>query len=263
MKASVGVALPLSTLYARVRWLYPLIFDDILFRSTPPLKEVLAKYPKIVHAISHAGSLGWIPAILGMLKVALEAGGKQRRALGVFHRSLYRFGPTRWILKTIFESHEPPHFSKVIEAFKETEVSDIAIFPEGDNCVLGDVYEIRPFRSPKFVELAIAANAPILVTVHRGSEEWGKDFYVPSWLWPLVARWQPSYVRPLMKNPVLNLPLRITRIHRLSLHSTLYFPRISYDELSNRPRERWFQLNREAQNIKRLMEALLKDMPHV
>lgn len=258
-----GVAIDLPSLYQKLSWVYPLLFEEIVAQVQPPLSPLLSKYPKVVHAISHAGTLGWIPAILAMLRITLQAGGHERKALGVFHRGLYKVALSRWILRWVFQSQEPPTFAKVIEAFREGPITDVALFPEGDNCILGDVYEIRPFRSPKFVELALAAQAPILVTVHRGSEEWGKDFYIPSWMLGWVGRWQPAYVRPLMKNPVLNLPIRLTRIPKFSLRSVLYFPRLSYEELSNRPRERWFQLQSEAQNIKRLMQALLKDMPYV
>lgn len=259
----VGVPISPPVLYRRLSWLYPLLFDEIVVRSHPPLKQIFARYPKVVHAISHAGSLGWLPPILALLRLALSEGGKDRKALGIFHRGLYKFAISRWILRVVFQSTEPPTFAKVIEAFRSGPVNDIALFPEGDNCVLGDVYEIRPFRSPKFIELAIAAEAPILVTVHRGAEEWGKDFYIPSWLLRWGRMIEPAYVRPLMKNPVLNLPLRITRIPKFSLHCSLYFPRLSYDQLSSRPRERWFQLHEEAERVKALMVALLKDMPYV
>ncbi|GIV25515.1 MAG: hypothetical protein KatS3mg026_1207 [Bacteroidia bacterium] len=259
----VGVALELPVLYRRLSWVYPLLFEEIIVKSQPPLREILSRYPKVVHAISHAGTLGWIPAILALLRVALQEGGQARKALGVFHRGLYKVALSRWILKQVFQSAEPPVFAKVIAAFKEGPVNDVALFPEGDNCILGDVYEIRPFRSPKFIELALAAEAPILVTVHRGAEEWGKDFYVPSWMLSWVKRFQPAYVRPLMKNPILNLPVRLTRIPKFSLHASLYFPRLAYADLSTRPRERWFQLQSEAQQVKRLMEALLRDMPYV
>lgn len=261
--AAIGIALPLPILYSRVKWLYPLLFDEIIIRCTPPMRELMQRYPKVVHAISHAGTLGWIPAILALLRVALEEGGERRQALGIFHRGLYRFALSRWLLRTVFQSTEPPTFAKVIEVFRLGPVSDVALFPEGDNCVLGDVYEIRPFRSPKFIELAIAAQAPILVTVHRGAEEWGKDFYIPSWMLRWVRLIEPAYVRPLMKNPVLNLPTRLTRIPKFSLRSALYFPRLSYDQLSSRPRERWFQLNEEAQRVKALMIDLQMEMPYV
>ncbi|MCS7296985.1 MAG: hypothetical protein RMK19_07775 [Bacteroidia bacterium] len=260
---SVGMAIPLSTLYERLQWVYPLIFDEIVVRCKPPLHEILSQYPKVVHAISHAGSCGWIPPILALLRIAVQEGGQNRKALGIFHRLFYQIKLTRWIMQNIFESKSPPNFAQVIEAFKNGPVNDVALFPEGDNCILGDVYEIRPFRSPKFIELAVATGAPILITVHRGAEEWGRDFYMPS----AMLRWlrfiQPSYVRPLIKNPVINLPLRFTRIPKFSLHASLYFPRISYDQLSSRPRERWFQLNEEAQRVKTVMVALLKDMPYV
>lgn len=259
----VGLPLALPTLYDRVKWIYPLLFDEIVVRSTPPLREVMARHPKLVHAISHAGTFGWIPAILVLLRVALMEGGQDRKALGIFHRGLYRWALSRWVLRMVFQSMEPPTFAQVIQAFKEGPINDVAVFPEGDNCVLGDVYEIRPFRSPKFIELAVAVGAPILVTVHRGSEEWGKDFYIPSWMLRWVRQIEPAFVRPLMKNPVLNLPVRLTRIPKFSLRSMLYFPRLSYDQLSSRPRERWFQLHEEAQRVKMLMEALLNDMPYV
>jgi hypothetical protein len=261
--AREGIAIQLSELYAKVRWIYPLLFDEIIYKSEPPLKEVMNKYPKVVHAISHAGTLGWIPVVLGLLRVAIEAGGHKRRAFGVFHRGLYRFWVSRMLLRYLFESEEPPTFAKVIEAFRDQPVNDIAILPEGDNCIVGDVYEIRPFRSPKFVELALATNAPILITVHRGAEEWGRDFYIPSYLFPLIKRFQPAYLYPLYKNPVLNLPTRITHIPKFSMRSLLYMPRLSYEDLSSKPRERWFQLQSEAQRVRTLMQDLLQDMPYL
>ncbi len=258
-----GVALQLFDLYAKIRWIYPVLFDEIIYKGEPSLREVLGKYPKVVHVISHAGTLGWIPAVLGLLRVAVEAGGAQRRAFGVFHRGLYRFWASRLLLRYLFESEEPPTFAKVIAAFRDQPVNDIALFPEGDNCIIGDVYEIRPFRSPKFVELALAAQAPILITVHRGAEEWGSDIYIPSYLFPVIRRFQPAYLYSLYKNPVLNLPLRITHIPKFSMRSLLYMPRLSYEELSSKPRERWFQLQSEAQRIRLLMQDLLKDMPYL
>jgi len=261
--AREGIAIQLSDLYAKVRWIYPLLFDEIIYKSEPPLKEVMNKYPKVVHAISHAGTLGWIPVVLGLLRVAVEVGGEKRRAFGVFHRGLYRFWVSRMLLRYLFESQEPPTFAKMIAAFRDQPVNDIAILPEGDNCIVGDVYEIRPFRSPKFVELALATNAPILITVHRGAEEWGRDFYIPSYLFPLIKRFQPAYLYPLYKNPVLNLPTRITHIPKFSMRSLLYMPRLSYEDLSSKPRERWFQLQSEAQRVRTLMQDLLQDMPYL
>ncbi len=261
--AKEGVALSLSDLYGRIRWIYPLLFDEIIHRSEPPMKDIIQRYPKVLHVFSHAGTLGWIPAILGLLRVALQAGAAKRKAFGVFHRGLHRYGLSRWILRYVFESQEPPTFAKVITAFREQPVNDMALFPEGDNCILGDVYEIRPFRSPKFVELALAAEAPILITVHRGSEEWGRDFYIPAWLFPLVKRFQPGYLYPLFKNPVLNLPTHMSRIPKFSMRSVLYVPRLAYQDLSEKPRERWFQLQGEAQRVRTLMQALLKDMPYL
>ncbi|MCS6789815.1 MAG: hypothetical protein NZ580_02375 [Bacteroidia bacterium] len=261
--SSAGVSISVHALHQRLRWVYPILFDQVVTRSTPPLREIFTRYPKVVHAFSHAGSLGWVPAVIGMLQAAVAEGAHSRTVLGVFHRGLYKIALSRWLLRWIFDSREPPSFAKVLQTFKEEKVSDTVVFPEGDNCIIGDVYEIRPFRSPKFIELALIAEAPILITVHRGSEEWGKDFYVPSWMLSWVKQWQPSYVRPLMKNPVLNLPLRFHRIPRFALRSALYFPRISYEELSAKPRERWFQLQTEAQRIKKIMEALLTEIPHV
>ncbi len=258
-----GVALSLPALYKRIQWVYPLLFDEIIYHSEPPLKEILQRHPKVVHAISHAGTLGWIPAILSLLRVALQEGGRDRQAYGIFHRGLYRFWLSRLLIRSLFQSQEPPQFAKVIETFRTQPVNDVALFPEGDNCILGDVYEIRPFRSPKFIELALAAQAPILVTVHRGAEEWGQDFYVPAWLFTLLRRFQPSYVYFLYKNPVLNLPTRMTRIPKFSMRSVLYVPRLSYEDLSTRPRERWFQLQSEAQRVRLLMQSLLKDMPYL
>ncbi|MGQ9863948.1 MAG: hypothetical protein ACUVRD_05660 [Bacteroidia bacterium] len=256
------VPLPIQNLYKKVWWLYPLIFDEIIVKSHPPLSEIFQK-PKLLHALSHAGTLGWIPSILALLKLAIDHGQKNRCALGIFHRILYKTLLTRKILEYFFQSTQPPRFAAYLQAFRRPEITDVAVFPEGDNCIIGDVHTIRPFRSPKFVELALAAQCPITIIVHRGAETWGQDIYASSLVLEIIRRLQPSMYRPLLKTPLLNLPLRVHKIPIFSMHIGLYIPHIGYEELSSNARTRWFQLSAEAEKIKTFMKELQNQMPYV
>lgn len=259
---AVPVPLPVQSLYEKIWWLYPLIFDEIVVKSNPPLSQIFQK-PKLLHALNHAGTLGWIPSILALLKLVIDHEQKNRYALGIFHRILYKTFLTRKLLEYLFQSTEPPRFAAYIQAFRRPEVTDVAVFPEGDNCIIGDVHTIRPFRSPKFIELALAARCPIVVVVHRGAESWGRDIYASSLVLELIRRIQPSMYKPLLKSPLLNLPLRIHKIPIFSMHISLYTPRTTYEELSSNPRTRWFQLSAEAEKVKTFMKELQNTMPYV
>ncbi len=245
--AREGVAIQLSELYAKVRWVYPLLFDEIIYKSEPPLKEVMQKYPKVVHVISHAGTLGWIPSVLGLLRVAIEAGAAKRRAFGVFHRGLYRFWVSRMLLRYLFESYEPPTFAKVIKAFQEHPVNDMALFPEGDNCIVGDVFEI-PAVSPRRSlsswpgPQTRRSSSPFTAAPKSGD----RTLYSPLRFFPSSSAFSRLSLWPLLKNPVLNLPTRLTHIPKFSMRSLFVrAATLIRGAEPKAPRIRWFQLQSE------------------
>lgn len=229
------------------------------FIESEPLREVLT-HPRIVVALNHATPLSWIPAIGLLAQQFHQAGGQDRIPRGVFDRFFYGNPITRPIAEWISQSSMPPDFDEVLRIFQSDPPSDLVVFPEGAHSFFGDVKTIQPFRSCRFIEVAIRSKAPILLAVHAGSEDWNFRLDIPKEWVETVSLFSSFFGTKLKSDSSLNLPIRLGSLAHFRMHTQLIWPTLNESELSNDPLLRRQQLASEGEFIRERMRALLNQL---
>ena len=236
------------------------ICEKTEIHSEIPLEQIM-KQPRLVVAFNHATALSWIPAIALLTEKIVEAGGGDRIPLGVVDKFFYSNPITQGIAEYITQSKFPLGFDELLASFQKRDRTDLVIFPEGAQTFFGDPDKIQDFRSPRFLELAIRAQAPILLAVHRGSEAWNMPLQLPqewgAWLLPFSA----FFGKGLMQSGLLNVPFRLKKIPLFSMKLHLYSPALYESDLSENENERRHQLQEEAEKVKALMQEMWEELP--
>ncbi|MCA9544858.1 MAG: hypothetical protein KC613_10725 [Myxococcales bacterium] len=218
-----------------------------------PFGDLLAAHPNLVLAISHATPLSWLPIPFVLSLEACAAGQGQRVPFGVVDRFFFRFPPLRPVGRFLTQAERAQDFNGLLERLQGGQPGhDLVIFPEGNHTFFADTQGIGPFRSPRFVELAVRAGVPLLLVVHRGTERWSRAVPVPA-----------AVLGRLFKGGHtgrLNVPLPLRRIHRLQVKVALYTPSLraqalSGDRAADRP-----LIEAEAQRVRARMQALLASL---
>jgi 1-acyl-sn-glycerol-3-phosphate acyltransferase len=230
--------------------------DRTHFESNPPLSEIL-KSDRLVVAMSHATPLSWIPA-MSLLSIETEnAGGGGRMPYGVVDRWMFSNPMTRGIAEYVTQSDRPLNFDELVEKFQSSQQADLVIFPEGANSFFSNVHEVHQFRSPRFIEIAMKANAPILMAVHKGSEGWSLPLQIPKEIGNYLAPISKFFSEKILKSDGLNIPLWPQKMDRFAMRCEQYKPTIEYHELPNEPAQRRQQLETEAEKIRVRMNEML------
>ncbi|MES2854596.1 MAG: 1-acyl-sn-glycerol-3-phosphate acyltransferase [Bdellovibrionota bacterium] len=221
------------------------------------MTKVLEENQKLVIVFNHASPLSWLPAIALLAAHVTARGGGSRKPVGVMDRLFFEVPFVKQLAGLLTQFENPPSFLDLTSSFVDGDATDLVVFPEGSNCFFGDPAELKPFRSAKFVELAIRANAPIYVCVHKGSEAWGKVLPVPpNWLEMLHVL--PPIVQTFLKSRVestgqFTLPMWPTAMERFEMWGTLYHPTLKASDLSEDKEEKLRQLTNEADAIREIM----------
>lgn len=235
------------------------IAKETRFHSDPPLADVLATHPKLVIVFNHSSPLSWLPAVSLLCAHACARGGGHRRPVGVMDKFFFEVPFIKNIAGFLTGAETSLSFPELSSSFVEGWADDLVVFPEGSNCFFGDPAELKPFRSPKFVELAIRANAPIYICLHRGSEFWGKVIPVPpDWLDMLhsLPKVAVDFLESRMKKTGLfTLPMWPNKMEKFEMRCTLYHPALKSEDLSENEEERKAQIQAEADKIHAVMEA--------
>lgn len=250
----------LSELFLFFSPLLSQLAQRVSFDSRPELGAILKENPHLVLAVSHGSPLSWIPAVSLLTVEAVRAEGGSRKPVGVVDRFFFEARVLRPLGRFLTQSDQSPGFESLLEKFRSDEASDLVIFPEGANSFFGDLSRIQPFRSPRFVELAVRAGVPILIVVHEGSEAWSKTLKLPDLLLQTV-RLFPRFARPRwFRDGKLNLPAALTRMEHFQMRCELYRPALKASELSENQAERRRQIGREAEKIRARMQELLEEL---
>ncbi len=234
------------------------------FRSRPGLAEILSAHPRLVVIFNHSSPLSWLPAVSLLTAQACAKGGAGRSPLGVMDRFFFSVPGLRAIAHQLTQSDRPLGFQDLIAKFKTTEETDIVIFPEGSNCFFGEPSELQPFRSPRFVELAIRSRTPILICAHRGSEVWGQAVTVPpSWLdkidfLPKVAA--DFLGERLKKTGLLTIPRLPRQLDHFDMICELYEPALKLSDLADEPEKADIQIRKEADSVRAKLEEMLREI---
>lgn len=226
------------------------------FHSRPALTEIV-RNPRMVVILNHATPLSWIPAIGLLTNEVVKAGGGDRTPIGIADKWLFSNPFTLPLAQYLTQSDRHLSFDELIEKFQNSEKTDLALMPEGANTFFGNVHEVQKFRSPKFIEIAIRANAPIFIVVHKGSESWSLPIQFPLEIAKLILPYSKFFGEKLMNSEALNLPVFMQKIPRFAMSCELYHPTLKVEDLSDDSSERRQQLEEEGEKIRARMNELL------
>lgn len=228
--------------------------------SDPPLAEIL-RNPKLIVTLNHATALSWIPAISLLTTQVVEAGGCERLSLGVMDKFLHANPLTRPLAEYITQSREGRSFDELLADVQKRDQVDLVIFPEGARTFFGSLDEIQEFRSSRFLELSIRAQAPLLLAVHRGSEHWNLGVPIPREWGSFLLPFSSFFGEGLLKSGLLNLPFRLQKIPRFAMRLHLYSPTLYESDLAENPAERKAQLQEEGDKVRALMQEIWDGLP--
>lgn len=243
-----------------LRALFLSIVEEASFRSELPLDECL-RNPKLIVALNHATAVSWLPAISFLTMKAVEHGGGERLSVGVMDKFLFSNPLTLPLAEYITQSKTHRGFDELLTEMKDREQMDLVLFPEGARVFFGSIAEIQPFRSPRFIELSVRAQAPLLLAVHRGSEEWNMNLALPQEWGSLLLPFSRFFGEGLLSHGALNLPFRLRKIPRFSMATKLYTPALYESDLSGNPSERRNQLEEEAGRVREIMQEMWDSLP--
>jgi 1-acyl-sn-glycerol-3-phosphate acyltransferase len=241
-----------------------LIAKKTRFRSRPGLAEILAENPRLIVVFNHATPLSWLPAIALLTAHTCARGGGTRRPMGVMDRFFFSVPGLRAIAHQLTQSDRPLGFEELIAKFRDSQGTDIVIFPEGSNCFFGDPSEVQPFRSPRFVELAVRSGTPILLCAHRGSEKWAHAVHVDASLTSFIDV-LPDVVskflgRRLRETGLLTIPRIPTQLDRFEMLCELYTPSLKESDLDTDSTKAREQIANEADLVHAKLEAMLAEI---
>lgn len=240
------------------------IAKETRFRCRPSLAKVLEENPKLVIAFNHASPLSWLPAVSLLCAHVTARGGGSRIPMGVMDKIFFSLPGIKKLAHQITQTERPLGFSELHDAFLKGNVTDVIVFPEGSNCFFGRPEELQPFRSPKFVELAIRARAPILVCVHRGSERWAQALPIKEEIiekLDLLPKFAYDFLESRLKRTGLfTLPLFPKPMERFEMLCEVYQPTLKEEDLSHDLNERRAQIKSEADKIHQKMESMLAEL---
>jgi len=257
-------AKPLSFFEPYLTRVMMLITQKTRFRSRPGLAEILTEHPRLVVVFNHSTPLSWLPAIALLTAHTCARGGGARRPMGVMDRFFYSVPGLRAIAHQFTQSDRPLGFEELIAKFRSMEGTDIVIFPEGSNCFFGDPADVQPFRSPRFVELAVRSNTPILLCAHRGSEKWAHTVHVDPALTSAVDL-LPSLIsnflgKRLRETGVLAIPTIPTPVDHFEMLCELYEPTLKEADLDSDHEKARAQIAEEAARVHAKLESMLAEI---
>ncbi|PIE41666.1 MAG: hypothetical protein CSA49_02305 [Gammaproteobacteria bacterium] len=220
------------------------------------LEAILKQYPKLVIAMNHGPMSGPLAGTVGMMNQYYKHGGKNRKPVVIAWRGFYKVPLFKYVIQYMSQVRNPPNLDGFAKKLTNGQATDVFVMPEGENCSFGNGLDIEPFLSPRFVELALKAETPILVAVHVGSELWSKIIPVSKRLNPALRYLpQKSYER-IKHNGRINLGLYgLKKIPDLQMCFKLYRPGMTLEDL-NKPNGQKL-LQQESDNIRELMQLIV------
>lgn len=220
----------------------------------------LREYPRAIHVMNHGPM--WAPwVVAGALAERFTAAGAGKRVpFAVIHRRLYKFSPVRGYFQKRFNSDRPFRFEEIVERLVGGDFTDFLVLPEGAYEQLGLPEEVSRFKSPRFVELALETEAPIVLTVHRGTEPWAVTLRLDAFTMRMLHYFWPSLHRRIADHATLNLPGLPAPIDTLRVHSVLIELPLKKEALSAEPRRRRQQLWEIAETVRDRMIYELRQL---
>lgn len=239
--------------------IFKMIVEEAEFEARDPLAEVI-RNPRLVVVLNHSTPISWIPPICLLAEKICQSGGGDRIPRGIVDKFFFGIPILRVVAEQLTQSDRPQTFEEILESFKKNEQTDMVVFPEGAMTFFGDVRKVQPFRSPKFLEIAIRTQAPILLAVHRGTEEWNTLFPIPKEVTPYIRMVSTFFGRKMDEEQYLNLPINLKKVAKFSMVTKLYVPELYESDLSGDATERKEQIATEAEKIREVMQDLFDEL---
>lgn len=200
-----------------------LVAKDTRFFSDPRLDLILNDNPRLIVVFNHSSPLSWIPAPCLLAAHINARGGGGRTPIAVMDRFFFSVPGLKQIATYITQSSKPLSFHQLVDHFENLKTADLVVFPEGSNAFFGRPSELQPFRSTRFIEIAVRTKTPILLCVHRGSENWGKTITIDqSWLRHIPHFAKNVLGRRLRAGGLLTVPLVPTRMSLFAMRCELF-----------------------------------------
>lgn len=219
------------------------------------LGSLLRQHPRLLICTNHGPLMGPLAAFVALHDQFVRAGGERRKILVIAWRGFYRIPLVRLFAQYATQTSRPLSVQGYLDAFSKHEFSDFLVMPEGDNSAFGNGDDIEPFRSHRFVEIAVRMGIPVLLMVHQGSSRWSRIFRLP-----FSPRWRdrllPQGLMPRMRiSGQLNLPpLFPARLPEVRVSFRLYVPKTSAAQIATGGGEE--SLRRDADAIRCEMISL-------
>lgn len=227
--------------------------------SSDDLEAILKKYPKLVVAMNHGPMLGPIAGSVGMMNQYYKYGGGERRPVVIAWRGFYKVPLIKYLVQYMSQVKNPPNLDGFAEKLISGKATDIYVMPEGENCSFGNGEDIEPFLSPRFVELALKAETPILIGVHIGSKKWSNIIPVNERLNPILKYLPKKSYERIQETGQVNVSLYgLKKIPELQMSYKLYEPQMTLEDLNGPNGQEMLQA--ESDKIKALMQQIVEDV---
>lgn len=229
------------------------------YTGSDDLAAILKKYPKLVVAMNHGPMAGPLAGSVGMMNQYFKYGGEQRKPVVIAWRGFYRIPLIKHIVRYMSQVKNPPNLDGFAKRLTTGDATDIFVMPEGENCSFGNGLDIEPFLSPRFVELALKAQTPILIAVHIGSELWSNVIPVDERLNPLLKYLPNKSYQRIRETGQVNMSLTgLKKIPELKMYFKLYEPTMTLADL-DKP-DSFNRLQQESEAIRNQMQAMVEEV---
>lgn len=225
--------------------------------SEAVLEKIYRSNQKVLTIFNHSTPLSWLPVMTVMAEKACRYGGGDRIPLSVMDQYFFKNPLLRPLAQYMTQAEDRMSFDEILNSLNNSVCTDLALFPEGSNCFFGDSEKIQPFRSPRFIELSLRSQMPILLVVHRGSEGWAKSIPVKSTTMPLKA-YLPGWFNEKLERSSgrFVLPTVPRKIGKFRMKCEIFEPELQLIDLSENREHRREQLWREAHRVHEKMQQM-------
>lgn len=239
--------------------LSPFLFRELVVDPDgDDMKAIFAEHPQLVLAFNHGPAMGPMLMVAGYLKFIEQVDAGQRRHFGVTWKAFYELPIVRHLARFLTQTEEVHDIDGYAELLKSGEYNDFMVAPEGDHCNFGNGFDIQPFVSPRFVEIAVRAGVPIVVVAHQGSEAWSTEVHLDDDQQHALGRFMPQrWRKQLNRSGVLSLPwMRADPIEQYKMRFTLYEPELTLEALdaAESKEERLACLGPDADRVRAIMQ---------
>jgi hypothetical protein len=233
---------------------------QVAYKTPRTLQSALRANPHLIHIMNHGPMLAPYVAAGAFAQQVYELGYGERVPFGVVHRRLTSFPVLREYIERNFNIPRPFGFEQIAERLGSGWFNDFVVLPEGSNEAFGDPASIRPFKSHRYLELALRLRLPVMVTVHYGTEDWVLSIRPDRATMQVLRYLQPGLYGILQRSRYINFQSVPLRLARLRMASQLIYPDLRYENLPHMPRSRHLMIREASEDIRGQMQRLLTQL---